>query len=149
MSDSVNDRIRQEHMVHRKIKPLLTISQLQCRHLIPALNMRAEWAEYTTACPVATHFPWYGCMFDVQLYVALICKLHEPLKKTSGRLVQELNVCTVRLTKSGLRSKTSGRNNNQIIVLYCIFIFSHGIFNLYNSFTNYHQNNFLTKPLLP
>ena len=89
-------------------------SYLQCRHLIPALNMWAARAEYTTARSIATHFPWHGCMYDLQLNVALVRKLRGSLKclayfldmsfmvvcttrhwQTSGRLVQELNVCTV------------------------------------------------------
>ena len=81
---------------------------------MPALNMWASRAEYTTARPIATQFLWHGCMNDLQLTVALIRKLRGPLKwltyfldmpfmvvsttrhlQTSGRLVQELNVCTV------------------------------------------------------
>ena len=77
--------------------------------------MWVAWAKYTTARPIATHFPWHGCMYDLQLNVSLIRKLRCSLKclaylfdmsfkvvcttrhwQTSGRLVQELNVCTVR-----------------------------------------------------
>ena len=88
---------------------------LQCRHVIPALNARADWA-FTTARQIASQFPGHGCMnawMTSQLNVALIRRLRGSLMclayfsnmlfrgvctswnwQTSGRLVQELNVCT-------------------------------------------------------
>ena len=36
-------------------------SDIQCRHLIPALNVLAA----QTARPIATQFPGYGCMDDL------------------------------------------------------------------------------------
>ena len=87
---------------------------MQCRHLIPALNTWAAQTWYTTARPIATQSPGLGCMddlrtkrsFDSQTIGSLVCLpyLFEILsmgvcttrhKQTSGRLVQELNVCTV------------------------------------------------------
>ena len=38
---------------------------LQCRHLIPALNARSARASYTTARPISTQFPGHGCMYDL------------------------------------------------------------------------------------
>ena len=38
---------------------------VQCRHLIPALNEWAARAKFTTARPIATQFPGHGCMCDV------------------------------------------------------------------------------------
>ena len=52
---------------------------LQCRHLIPALNAWAALAKYKTTCPIATQFPWHGCMNDLQPNVTLICKLRGSL----------------------------------------------------------------------
>ena len=87
---------------------------IQCRHLIPALDAWAVRAKYTPTCPIATQFPGHGCMDDLQLNVSLIRNLRgllicvsyfiEMLSmgvvttrqwQASGRLVQELNVCTV------------------------------------------------------
>ena len=81
---------------------------LQCRHSIPALFARAL---YTAARPIATQFPWHGRMddltnersFDSQatwvidvlglLFDMAVCITRH--WQTSGRLMQELNVCTV------------------------------------------------------
>ena len=38
---------------------------VQCRHLIPALNVWEAWAYCTTARPIATKFPGHGCMDDL------------------------------------------------------------------------------------
>ena len=38
---------------------------VQCRHIILALNLWADRALYTTACPIATHFLGYGCRKDL------------------------------------------------------------------------------------
>ena len=94
---------------HRHFLPYL-----QYRHLIPALNEWATRAWYTTACPIACQFPGHGCMddpiaergFDSQATWVLgvlgvffdmlsmgVCTTRHC--QTSGRLVQELNVCTV------------------------------------------------------
>ena len=40
-------------------------TNIQCRHLIPALNEWAARAKFTTARPIATQFPGHGCMCDV------------------------------------------------------------------------------------
>ena len=91
-----------------------TLETIQCGHLIPALNAWKARAKYTTACLITTQFPGHGCINDPQLNVALVHKLRGLLLclayflevlsigvgttrywHTSGRLVQELNVCTV------------------------------------------------------
>ena len=52
------------------------VSNIQCRHLIPAPNARAARAKNKTAHPIATEFAGYRCMGDnLQLNVALIRKL--------------------------------------------------------------------------
>ena len=38
---------------------------LQCQHLIPAPNAWAVRVYNTTARPIATQFPWHGCMDDL------------------------------------------------------------------------------------
>ena len=35
---------------------ILQCHTLQCRHIIPALNVWASRAKYTTACQISTHF---------------------------------------------------------------------------------------------
>ena len=40
-------------------------SYVQCRHLILALNVGAARAWYTTAHPIATHFPGHECTDDL------------------------------------------------------------------------------------
>ena len=42
-----------------------SVSPVQCRHLIPVLDVWAAWAKYTTARPIATQFPGHGCMDDL------------------------------------------------------------------------------------
>ena len=44
---------------------VILISNLQCGHLIPALNMWAAWAQYTTARPIVIHFLGHGCMGEL------------------------------------------------------------------------------------
>ena len=52
--------------------------RVQCGHLISALN---AWAYYTTTHPIATWFPWHGCMdnfitersFYLQVRGSLMC----------------------------------------------------------------------------
>ena len=87
-------------------------SELQCRHLIPALYAWAARAYYTTARSIAT--PFLG--HDLSTIVALIrmpcgslvclayysnmlslvvCTTRHCL--TSGQLVQELDACTVQM----------------------------------------------------
>ena len=102
-------------LVYNKLKVRVFL-ELQCRHLIPALNGWAARAKYMTTCSVATHFPGHGCMNDLQLHVTLIHKLRGSLmclshcidvlsigvcttrqRQTSGQLVQELNACTARI----------------------------------------------------
>ena len=80
---------------------------VQCRHIILALNLWADRALYTTACPIATNFLGYGCRkdlitihtFDLQstwVIDMLFVDVYTTRQwQTSGRLVQELNVCTV------------------------------------------------------
>ena len=54
---------------------------LQCRHLIPTLNARADRA-FTTARQIASQFPGHGCMnawMTSQLNAALIRKLRGSL----------------------------------------------------------------------
>ena len=86
------------------------LSPIQSRHFIPALNAWAAQAKYTTIRPIATRFSGHGCMddhttersfysqatwvFDVRgMLSKRICTIRH--WQTSGRLVQELNVCTV------------------------------------------------------
>ena len=93
-------------------------ADLQCRHLIPALNAWAAWTLYTNAHPNATQFRWHGCigdhttkrsfdsqaMWDSRATIDVLGLFFDMLPigvcttghwETSGRLVQELNVCTV------------------------------------------------------
>ena len=96
-----------------------TLTDIQCRHFIPALNLRTARVYYTTACPITTQFPGRGCdqrSLTSQLNVTLIRKPRWSLicfgllfdisypwvfvqpgtgKHLAGRLVQESNVCTV------------------------------------------------------
>ena len=44
---------------------MVKTAQVQCQHIIPTLNARADWAKYTIARPVATHIPGYGCIYDL------------------------------------------------------------------------------------
>ena len=39
--------------------------QVQCRHLISALNAWAVRAEFTSTCPIAAQFPGHGCMVNL------------------------------------------------------------------------------------
>ena len=51
---------------------------IQCRHLIPLLNVYAVWAQYMTALRIATQFPGHECIhmsLTSQLNVAFILKL--------------------------------------------------------------------------
>ena len=94
---------------------------LQCRHLIQALNARVAQSKYTTARPIATQFPGHGCMedltnkrnFDLQATWAIdmlglffdklsrgVCTTKH--WRTSGRLVQEFNVCAVYYEREGI-----------------------------------------------
>ena len=85
----------------------------QCRHLIPSLNEWAARAQCTTALRIAIQFPGRGCMDDStterRLYsqatwvIDLLGLIFDIFSmgafttrhwQTSGRLVQELNVCT-------------------------------------------------------
>ena len=87
---------------------------VQCRHLIPTLNVWEAWVYCTTACPIAIKFPGHGCMddltnersFDLQamwsiallglfLYLLAMGVCTTRHWQTSGRLVQESNVSTV------------------------------------------------------
>ena len=83
---------------------------VQCRHLIPALSARAARAYYMTARPIATHFLGMDALMTLKLNVVLIRKLRGLLmflvlfltcypwafeQPGNGRLVQELNICTV------------------------------------------------------
>ena len=87
---------------------------LQCQHLIPALNAWAALVHYTTACPIATQFPWRGCMGDLTIepslgkqatwVIAVLDLSFDNLNvgvcttrhcETSGGLVQKLSVNTV------------------------------------------------------
>ena len=87
---------------------------VQCRHLIPALNECAARVKYMTARLYATQFLGHGCMhdlttecsFDAQAtWVIDVLSLSIDMPsmvvcttrhwETSGRLVQEINVCTV------------------------------------------------------
>ena len=89
--------------------------KLQWRHLIPALNVWAARAYYTTARPITTQCSRHGGIddlttersFDVQAtwviyafglsfwHVSHGCLCIQALPKAPGRLVQELKVCTV------------------------------------------------------
>ena len=81
---------------------------------MPALNAYTAWAKYTTACSIATQFPGQiGCMdelttkrsFDSQTTLVIAMQNYFEMffmdvyttchRRTSGRLVDELNVCTV------------------------------------------------------
>ena len=62
----------------RRNNPSTNICQLQCQHLIHALNEWTTGAKYMTTRPIATQFPGHGCMND-QLNVALILKLRGSL----------------------------------------------------------------------
>ena len=81
---------------------------IQCRHLIPALNASAAC---TAACPIATQFSGHGWAHNCTLicktlghwcvWVILFDKWTRGVFitrhwQTSGRLVQELNVCTAK-----------------------------------------------------
>ena len=91
------------------------IKHFQSWHLISALNAGAARAYYMTAC-FATQLSGSGCQMTSQLSIALIRKQHRSLMclayffdmlsmgvcttrywQTPGRLVQDLNVCNVRL----------------------------------------------------
>ena len=106
----------EESMLHNKSTHVYVLNvHVQCRHLIPALNVRAAWAKYTNACPIATQFPGHGCMddlttkrsfdsqttwvIDMQGKTILKCVFMDVYttrhRRASGRLVHELNVCTV------------------------------------------------------
>ena len=82
-------------------------------YTVPSFNSCTKYADYPTARPINTKFPGHGCMTS-QLNVALIHNLLESLIclayffdmlfmgvsatrhcQASGRLVQELSVCTV------------------------------------------------------
>ena len=81
----------------------------ECRHLIPALNIRAGRAQYKTARPIATKFPEYGCIDDLTaqkatrfigvlgffdtLTIAVCTTRHW---QASCKLMRESNVCTGR-----------------------------------------------------
>ena len=94
--------------------------ELQCRHLIPALNAWPARAWYTTTCSIATQFSGHGwtlynqSYFDVQATWVIdvfdwlfdiidMCVCTTRHWQTSGRLVQELNVCTVYYYRYGVR----------------------------------------------
>ena len=86
---------------------------LQCRHIIPALNAWAARAYYTTARPIGTQIHGHGCTDYLKIerrcyyYIQVIDVLglfFDMLSmgfyttrhwQTFGRLVQELNICTV------------------------------------------------------
>ena len=73
---------------------------LQCRHLIRALNARAVRAQCTTAGPIATQFPGHGCehrSLTSQLNVALIRKLRGSLTNMPYYFdMLSMGVCTTR-----------------------------------------------------
>ena len=98
------------------VKPV----RVQCWHLIPALNVRAPRAQYTSAHLIATQFSGLGCMedfttggsFDLQAtytWVIDVLGLFFDMLSINARttrhwetpswLVQELNVCTVSVPK--------------------------------------------------
>ena len=88
---------------------------LQCRHLIPALNVwAAVRAKYTTACPIATHFPGHGCMNDPQLNVTLIHTLRGSLMCLSYLNWNVIHGCLYNQAMAGVRSTGAG-----IKWLYC------------------------------
>ena len=85
---------------------------VQCRHLISALNGWAARSWYATARPIATQFHGHGCTDDLTtkrsyIYTWVfdrhglcfdmlsmgVCTTRP--WQTPGRLVQELNFCTV------------------------------------------------------
>ena len=67
---------------------LTVVGYIQCRDLIPALNVCAVRAYYTTAHPIDVFEPFKKNMLTMEF-----CTTRH--WQTSGRLVQELNVCTV------------------------------------------------------
>ena len=119
-------------MYHRMLlRSTSYLCLIQCQHLIPALNAWAARAEYTTAHPIATQFPGHGCMYDLttersfdsqamwvinvfdflfdMIYMGVCTTRHWQM---SGRLVQELNVCTLG-TCISLTVNTSSCFNHQ------------------------------------
>ena len=98
--------------------------RLPCRHSIPALNARAAHVKYRTARLIATKFHWHGCMDDLTTdrscdsqatWVIDVLDLFLDMLpmgvctsrhwRTSGRLVQELDACTVHLNGRGVLLK--------------------------------------------
>ena len=55
------------------------VTNIQCRHLIPALNTWAARAEYTTARPIANQFPGHWCMDNLTTENSFISKLRGSL----------------------------------------------------------------------
>ena len=46
---------------------IISTLAVQCRHLISALSAWAAKEYYTTARPIATLFPWHGCVDDLTI----------------------------------------------------------------------------------
>ena len=95
------------------IRPTLPV---QCTHLIPALNVWAVRAYYTTAGPIDTKLHEHGCMDYLQIkrrcaWIIFWHVIHGFCStrhwQTSGRLVQELNVCTVEAVNDTVKDKLS------------------------------------------
>ena len=101
-----------------RISGVSRLRNLQCRLLIPTLIAWAARAEYTTARltppPPPPHFRWHGRIYDVTTYHSFdsqatrfidvfrlfldmsfmgVCTTRH--SQTSGRLIQELNICTI------------------------------------------------------
>ena len=95
------------------LRILYIVRCIQWRHLIPALN---AWAagHNTRPQPIDSQLSGHGCMDELITERTLICKLHGSIMRLThlsdmlamsvcatrhcqapGRLVQELNVCTV------------------------------------------------------
>ena len=92
----------------------LILLKIQCRHIIPSLNVWAARVKHTTRGPITTNFPGLGCMYDLttehsfDLQATMVIGVLGLISgmtsmgvcttrhwQTTGRLVQGLNICTV------------------------------------------------------
>ena len=117
--------------------------ELQCRHLIPALNTWAAWTHNTIARPIGTLLPrhwskedlptersfdsqatWVmiidvlGLFFDMLSMVVCTTRLWQ----TSGRLVQYLNVCNVSI----LTGLVNPRHSLRVCFIKNVFVCPNG-----------------------
>ena len=54
---------------------MIPLQPMQCRHLIPALNVWSAQAYNTTTRPFAAQFQGRGCMNDLKMNVVMIRNL--------------------------------------------------------------------------